>query len=345
MRVALIEVGHWHAAMHLRSLQLAGARVVGVSDRQAGVAERFAAGLDCPAFQDYQVMLRETRPEFVLAMGRHVDMPAIAHDLLQAKIPFAIEKPIGLSADQVAPLVELAQQRHAFVAVPFVNRYSELWTRLEQLEPAGRAGLRAHAHFRVVNGPPQRYELDRVDWMLDPKLSGGGSIRNLGIHTADAFLKFVNGEEVEVLGAAISYRLYGKAVEEIGTALLRSQSGIIGTVEAGYTFASMTAGDFEWRVATANATLIDRNRTLQVATLDDGQVQQWDIADQGRRYDQFGLDTLGRLQAGQPPIADIEDCYRAMRLIDEIYKKAVRTPYAGPKNERDNFLEERPRSM
>lgn len=329
MRVALIEVGHWHAAMHLRSLQLAGARIVGVSDRQAGVAERFAAGLDCPAFQDHPAMLRDTRPDFVLAMGRHVDMPAIAYDLLQANIPFAIEKPIGLSASQVAPLVELARQRRAFVAVPFVNRYSELWTRLKQLNRAGRAGLPAHAHFRVINGPPQRYEQDRVGWMLDPELSGGGSLRNLGIHTADAFLQFVNGEEVEVLGAAISYRLYGKAVEEVGSALLRSQSGIFGTIEAGYTFASMTAGDFEWRVATANATLIDRSQTLQIATLDDGQVQQLDIAGQGRRYDQFGVDTLARLQAGQPPIADIEDCYRAMRLIDDIYQKAVHTPYAG----------------
>ncbi len=339
MRVALVEVGHWHAAMHVRSLQLAGARIVGVSDRQAGVAERFAAGLDCPAFQDYQAMLRDTRPEFVLAMGRHVDMPAIAYDLLQANIPFAIEKPIGLSADHVAPLVELARQRRAFVAIPFVNRYSELWTRLKQLDQAGRAGLPAHAHFRVINGPPQRYELDRVGWMLDPKLSGGGSMRNLGIHTADAFLKFVDGEEVEVLGAAISYRLYGKAVEEVGSALLRSQSGIIGTIEAGYTFASMTAGDFEWRVATANATLIDRSRTLQVATLDDGQVQHLEIADQGRRYDQFGVDTLTRLQAGQPPIADIEDCYRAMRLIDEIYKKAVHTPYSDQKMDGGNFWE------
>ena len=339
MRVALIEVGHWHAAMHLRSLQLAGARIVGVSDRQAGVAEQFAAGLDCPAFHDYRAMLRDSRPEFVLAMGRHVDMPAIAYDLLQANIPFAIEKPIGLSADQLAPLVKLARQRRAFVAVPFVNRYSELWTQLQQLDQAGRAGRPAHAHFRIINGPPQRYEQDRVNWMLDPELSGGGSMRNLGIHTADAFLKFVNGEEVEVLGAAISYRLYGKAVEEVGLALLRSKSGIIGTIEAGYTFASMTAGDFEWRVATANATLIDHSQTLQVATLDDGQVQQLAIADQGRRYDQFGVDTLARLLAGQPPIADIEDCYRAMRLIDEIYKKAVSTPYAGREMNRDNFLE------
>ena len=79
-----------------------GAAIVGVSDRQPGVAARFAAQWDCPAFEDYQEMLLATRPEFVMAMGRHADMPAIARDLIEAHLPSAIEKPIGISAEQVA---------------------------------------------------------------------------------------------------------------------------------------------------------------------------------------------------------------------------------------------------
>jgi predicted dehydrogenase len=329
MRVAMIEVGHWHAGMHLASLQLGGAQIVGVSDHQPGVADTFAAPLGCPGFQDYDVMLRQTRPEFVMAMGRHVDMPQIARDLLDTHLPFAIEKPIGLSAAQVAPLVKIARKQKAFVAVPFINRYSRLWTALDRLDQAGRAGLRSHAHFRIINGPPSRYEKDRVAWMLDPAISGGGCLRNLGIHTADAFLRFVGGEEVEVIGAAVTYRVYGKAVEEMGAAVLRSQSGVIGTVEAGYSFAAMSSGDFEWRVATENCYLVDHVRTLRVATLDDGKIEDVDNLASNARYDQFGVDTLQRLQTGRPPIAGIEDCYRAMGVIDEIYRKAVRTPYAG----------------
>ena len=54
MRVVMIEVGHWHATMHLRSLRLAGAEIVGVSDRQPGVAARFAAEIGCPAYADHR---------------------------------------------------------------------------------------------------------------------------------------------------------------------------------------------------------------------------------------------------------------------------------------------------
>lgn len=328
MRIAMIEVGHWHAGMHLRSFQLAeDVEIVGVSDHQPGVAEAFAQQSGGAAFERYQDMLEATAPDFVVAMGRHVDMPAIARHVIEAGIPCALEKPVGVSAADLAPLVELAAARNAFVAVPLVNRYSGMWTMLAELEAAGRVGARSHFHFRVINGPPERYQLDGVGWMLDPAIAGGGCLRNVGIHTIDGFLRFTQGEPVEVLGAAISYRVHGAAIEEFCAALLRSESGVIGTVEAGYSYASMKpGGDFEARLAAANCYLVDRDDTLEVATLDDDQARTLTIADQGARYDQFGRDTLARLRAGRPPIATLGDCYRAMRLIDEIYEAALIRP-------------------
>ena len=327
MRVVMIEVSHWHATMHLRSLCLAGAAIAGVSDRQPGVAARFAAEIGCPAYVDHREMLAVVGPDFALVLGRHVDMPAMARDVIEAGIPCAIEKPAGVSSEQLAPLVNLARQRRALVAVPFTNRYSELWAWLARLEGAGRADPRAHAHFRIVNGPPDRYERDGVSWMLDPAMSGGGAMRNLGIHAVDAFLQYAAGQEVTVLGAAVSYRVYGREVEEMATALLRSESGVIGTVEAGYTYAAMSGGDFEWRVAAGNCYLVDRGPTLEVATLDDDRRVSVEIPDQHARYDRFAGDTMARLQAGQHPVATLEDCYRAMCVVDEIYRAAAETPY------------------
>jgi len=323
MRAVMIEVGHWHARMHLRSLRLAGAEIAAVSDRQLEVAARFAAEVGCRAYADHREMLTEVGPDFAVVLGRHVDLPALSRDVIEAGIPCAIEKPAGASSEQLAPLVELARQRAAFVAVPFVNRYSELWAWLARLEEGGRAGPRAHAHFRIVNGPPDRYERDGVPWMLAPAVSGGGAMRNLGIHTVDAFLHYVAGESVTVLGAAVGDRVYGRAVEEMATALLRSESGVIGTVEAGYTYAAMSGGDFEWRVAAGNCYLVDRGPTLEVATLDDGRGESVEIPDQRARYDRFAGDTLARLRAGQRPVATLEDCYRAMRVVDEVYRVAA----------------------
>jgi len=322
MRVAMIGAGHWHAGIHLQSLRIAHARIVGISDQDWETAQAFSIQAECAPFKNYHHMLKATKPDFVVAMGRPIDMPEIVRDLLDTGIPFAAEKPIGTSATDLQPLVDIARQRNAFVAVPFVNRYCALWTQIEQLEQSQRLGLRSHAHFRLVNGPPERYRKWRVPWNLDPDIAGGGSLRNLGIHCIDAFLHFTGENDIEVIGAAISNRVYNEAVEEIGTAILCSSAGVIGTVEAGYTFAALDSGDLEWRVATANGYLVQHVDELHMTTLDDGVSVR--IADPDSRYDSFATDTFKRLQDGRPPIATLEDCYRAMHVIDQIYHTAVR---------------------
>lgn len=319
-RVAVVGADHWHAEIHISALQKAGKKIVGVSASRPGAAEAWASRLDCRAWSDYRQLVEDTRPEFVVAMARHVDLPAVGAFLIETGIPFVIEKPLGLNAGQVAPLAEAARRKNAFAAIPFVNRYSPIWQQLAVLKSARRLGHLAHAHFRIVNGPPVRYEKDGVSWMLDPAISGGGCLRNLGVHLVDAFL-FLTGEEVEVVGAQVSSKLYGKAVEEYATAILRSRSGVLATIEAGYTFASMTEGDFEWRIAAANAYLVDRAGELSLSTLDEGPKRIATPPLEGR-YDEFIADSLCRAEQGQPPLASIEDCLRAVQVIDRIYEQA-----------------------
>jgi predicted dehydrogenase len=233
-RVAFIGAGHWHAARHLAALRQAGAAVVGVSEHDAAVAERVGRQGECPWFTDAAALLDTTRPDFVFARPRHVDAPAVAADLIERGLPFAIEKPLGLSAAAIEPLVARARARGVFTAVPFINRYSPLWGEVARLRQAGALAPLVHAHVRIINGPPRRYIRDGVGWMLDPALSGGGALRNLGIHAADA-VGWLTGEPVAVVAAAVSRRLYDLPIEEFATALLRTPSGVTATVEAGYT--------------------------------------------------------------------------------------------------------------
>jgi len=162
-----------------------------------------------------------------------------------------------------------------------------------------------------------------VGWMLDPQQSGGGALRNLGIHGADAFLMLTGGEPYSVKGAALHNRIHHRAVEEFGSILLESDSGVIATVEAGYSYASRQAGgDFEWRIALSDRYLIDRDSTVSSVGFGDSAPEILPNRPQGERYREFGRDTLERLAAGSPPIADLEDCYNAMLLVDRAYEKA-----------------------
>src|SRR5208337_305502 len=106
IRVAAIEVSHWHAlndAAYLRHLiAMPDVALIAMQDSNAGLVARRAAEVgNPPIFTDHRKMLASTRPDFVVALGRHRQMAAIAHDLLDEGYPFLMEKPMGINASEV----------------------------------------------------------------------------------------------------------------------------------------------------------------------------------------------------------------------------------------------------
>lgn len=97
-RVAVIGVGHYHATLapvYLRILQNEKLNIVGVQDPDRAVAEDRAKLCGSVPFTDYRTMIDKTKPEFVLSLNRHVDMPAPFRFLVDSGIPFLAEKPWG----------------------------------------------------------------------------------------------------------------------------------------------------------------------------------------------------------------------------------------------------------
>ncbi len=212
IRVAAIEVSHWHAlndAAYLRHLvAMPDVELVAVQDSDSGLVARRAAEVgNPPTFTDYQKMLAAIRPDFVVALGRHRQMAAIANDLLDQGYPFLMEKPMGINAPEVAAVAAKAARLGAFVAVPLAQRYGPFATRARELLVAGRFGPLSHIYVRINRPGPARYQAWDCAWMLDPAEAGGGCLRNLGPHGLDMFLH-LTGEEAQVTGAQLSWRAH-----------------------------------------------------------------------------------------------------------------------------------------
>ena len=79
-----------------------------VSDRSARIAGERAAQFGGTPFADYRQMIETTKPPFVIALGRHCDMPEIFRFLVGAGVPFVMEKPWGTDPGTVADLARLA---------------------------------------------------------------------------------------------------------------------------------------------------------------------------------------------------------------------------------------------
>src|SRR5688572_20460894 len=324
IRIAAIEVGHWHSlhdAAYLKTIvKMPDARLVGVQDPDAAMAARRAAELgDPPTFSDYREMLASTRPDFVVALGRPSAMAAIAHHLLDEGYPFLMEKPMGFNAREVRGIADKAATKKAFAAVPLFQRYHPFVAHARRMLAEGAFGPLSHLHFRSNRGSSARYVAWGSPWMLDPKVAGGGVLRNIGLHGIDLFLHLA-GEDVEVAGAQLSSRALGEAVEDYAAVLLRTGAGVIGTVEVGNVFPGSGA-DGEWKPAGRDALLVQQGGAVRCITAA-GEKQL-----EGPPTEQLAAvalkDAIARWQRGEAPATGPEDCHRAMRVVDRAYEIAA----------------------
>src|SRR5258708_35365288 len=98
MKIAFIGASHWHLPLYLEpALQMPGVTIAGVADPSAQVVDALKAKLNCAGDTDYRELCRRVKPDFVIALGRHYDMPEQARFLTPEKIPSALEKPSGLN--------------------------------------------------------------------------------------------------------------------------------------------------------------------------------------------------------------------------------------------------------
>ena len=324
MRIAAIEVSHWHSlwdAAYLRMLAaMPDVQIVGVQDPSAEVVARRAAALgNPPAFTDYRAMLAETRPDFVVALGQHRRMAETAHYLIDHGHPFMMEKPMGLTADEVAGVAEKAAARRAFAAVPLPQRFSPFVARAERMLDAGAFGALSHVYLRLNRPTSARYPAWDSAWMLDPALSGGGCLRNLGSHCFDLFLH-LTGEEARVTGAQLSRRVHEQPVEDYASVQLRSASGVLGTIELGNTV-PYDGSDGEFKIAGRDAILVlYHDDTLRLITPRGEETLT--AAPPEALYLTCVRDILDRWRRGEAPLVGAGDLLRVVRLIDEAYALA-----------------------
>jgi len=294
-------------------------QLVGLHDPDPQIAtQRSAAVGNPPIFTDYAQMLSETHPDFVLALGDHRAMATTAHYLLDHGYPFLMEKPMGCNATEVRSVADKAETTHGFAAVSLPQRLQPFATQARQMLAEGRFGPLSHLYIRLNRPTSARYLAWDSPWMLDPALSGGGCLRNLGPHGLDVFL-WLTDESVRVTGAQLSWRALEQRVEDYATVLLRSESGVLGTLEVGNTFPG-DGTDGEWKIAGRDAILVFKDDVLRVITTQGTETLPATTPEPP--YMLILRQTLEHWQRGAPPPVSVHDCYRAVQLIDQAYEMA-----------------------
>jgi predicted dehydrogenase len=117
----------------------------------------------------------------------------------------------------------------------------------------------------------------------------------------------------------MSRRAHQYAVEDYASVLLRSKSGVLGTVEVGNGF-PRDGTDGEWKIAGRDAILTMKDGMMKLVTAAGDQV--FAGSDVTAPYFAAVRDALDQWQRGAPPPISVHDCLQAVRLIDQAYERA-----------------------
>ncbi len=328
-RVAVIGAGHYHATLppnYLRILQNEKLDIVGVHDPDKAVAEDRAKRCGSTAYTDYRAMIDKTKPEFVLSLNRHVNMPEPFRFLVDSGIPFLAEKPWGIDDKTVNELADYAEKKKAWATAPMSFRYSWWAETARKMVKSGELGTISHMLVRFNQPGIQRYIDEGSGWMLSKAEAGGGALLNLGIHGFD-LCRYITGEDPQVVSAVTSHSIWKRDIEDYAFVTLRTPSGIVFLNEASYTFPT-TGSDSERKIAAQNALVRatdtggdgvqiigpGRNETLMAPS------------DYVGSWPGVVKDCLDRIGRGEPPQASVRDCARAVTLTFDAYRMAGEAP-------------------
>ena len=322
-RVAVIGVDHYHATStpnYLRILQGEKVDILGVHAPDDAIAAKWAGEYNSTPYTDYRAMIEKTKPEFIVALGKHVAMPAEFRFLVDTGIPFLMEKPWGIDDKTVNELADLAESKHAWAAVPMPFRYSMFAEAAVEMRQRNELGTISHMLFRFNQPGVQRYVDLGSPWMLSKADAGGGALINLGIHGIDLF-RYITSEEPQVVSAVTSHAVHKREVEDYAHVTLKTPSGIVFLNEASYTYPG-TGGDQERKLSA--------QKMFLRATTSGGEGVQivGPGRDETRRAPEGYLsgwprvvhECLDRIGRGEPPPASARDCARAVSLIFDAYR-------------------------
>lgn len=175
------------------------------------------AGMGLAGFEDLESALARAGADAVSIATPHDTHLALGLRVLEAGLPLMVEKPVGLDTGQARTLEAAAQACAGRVGVVLNQRATPAARWIRDLLQTGRLRPQAIAfsgHLARATG-----------WHADPRRSGGGLLRLIGIHYVDLLQWWLGSPQ------AVSAELEGAPADDRLVVALRYRSGVLASLQ------------------------------------------------------------------------------------------------------------------
>jgi UDP-N-acetyl-2-amino-2-deoxyglucuronate dehydrogenase len=326
MRVGIIGAGaisHKHAQAY-RNI---GYELVVCTDINAESGRAFADRHGCEFSASFEEVCRHPRVDYVDVCT----FPDFRLDPVricaQAGKHVQVQKPIATNLDTARQMIECARAAGIQLGVVSQHRFDDSSRFLRRALDDGRLGniLQADAYVKWYRSAAYYSRPIKGSWATE----GGGALINQAIHQVDILLWLIGGVS-EVFGYWQLHALHKIESEDVITAMLKYSSGATGVIQASTAF---------WPGYTER---IEIHGTRGTAVISGDKLTTWDVEnDSGdpapidrevasgasdpmaislAPFERQFLDFGDSIRIGRRPLSSGEDGYRALQLVDSVYK-------------------------
>jgi len=230
INIALVGCGGHANGFHVGILKKSTeAKVVAlvdpIAERTAKFKEHFPEAAE---YRDIADLLKNppSKLDAVILVTPHATHYGQIKSALQAGLHVLSEKPMVTNSEHAYDLWKTVKQTGKLLAISFQAPYTAEYQYLKKLRDAGEWGP-----VQIVSGwLAQGWMGTKGTWRQDPAVSGGGQMYDSGSHVLNGMMWLMNEPVVEVGCFADNH---GTPVDINGTAILKFQSGALGTVGIG----------------------------------------------------------------------------------------------------------------
>ncbi|MCM3112258.1 Gfo/Idh/MocA family protein [Lederbergia lenta] len=211
--------------------------IVAVCDIIEKRAEAAAEKLGAEAYTDYEKMLSEADIDAVSVCTPNYLHAPMSIAALNAGKHVLCEKPMATSEEEAQAMIDAAKKNGKKLMIGHNQRFVPSHSKAKQLLANGKLGKIFGFRTAFGHPGPEGWSIDGKDsWFFRKEEAFIGAMGDLGVHKTD-LMRYILGEEFVEVGAFVeSGAKENSNVDDNAICLLKSESGIIGTLAASWAY-------------------------------------------------------------------------------------------------------------
>jgi len=326
MRVGMIGTGAI-SRMHAQAYRNIGYRLTVCTDINPEAGRRFAREYGAEFVESYEQVCRHAAVDYVDVCTFPDFRMQPLEICAQAGKHMQVQKPISTNLQTARAMVETARRAGIQLGVVSQHRFDDSSLFLQRALAAGRLGklLECDCYVKWYRSPEYYARPIKGSWTTE----GGGALINQAIHQVD-ILRWLAGPLREVYAVWQLGALHRIESEDVVNAVVRYASGATGVIQAATAF---------WPGYTERT---EFHGTKGTAIVSGDKLTTWDVRDDSGEapplaqnvasgssdpmaislepFERQFLDFGDAIRAGRPPLVSGEDGYRALEIVDAVYR-------------------------